>query len=139
MRLGEALKDYAHTHVLAEATLTRLGLTDEAAMITTDEDHNLTGVVVACHKGLVVFTVGSTQTLRASVHAWRDVSPPELTATTEEKLEALVMSVQVRMTHPQLALGTAEFDLGTVEWQMDSTEAAIDFWKACSEHAGVSG
>jgi hypothetical protein len=43
------------------------------------------------------------------------------------------------MTHPQVALGTAEFDLGTVEWQMDSTEAAIDFWKACSEHAGVSG
>jgi hypothetical protein len=77
MRLGEALKDYAHTHVLAEATLTRLGLTDEAAMITTDEGHNLTGVVVACHKGLVVFTVSSTQTggVRRSLEPMKTSSP----------------------------------------------------------------
>ena len=47
--------------------------------------------------------------------------------------------MKVRLTHPKVALGTAEFDLGTVDWQIGSTESAIDFWKACSEHAGVVG
>ena len=58
MRLKEALKDGGATYVLAEATLARLGLTDEAAVTMTGSDHALTGAAVACDKGLVVFTVG---------------------------------------------------------------------------------
>ena len=139
MRLREALKDYATTHVLAEATLTRLGLTDEAAMITTDEAHNLSGAVVACHKGLVVFTVDAPQRLQASVHAWRDVSPPELTATTEEKMETMLLTVHVRLAHPPIEISTVPFALGAVELMMGSTAAAVDFWHACVAHTGVSG
>jgi len=139
MRLGEVLKESHTTHLLAEATLARLGLTDEAAMIATDEGHKLSGVAVACDKGLVVFTLEGAARLRASVRPWRDFPPPALTAITEEKLETTLMTVHVLMTRPQADLGTAEFDLGNVAWQMDSTEAAIEFWKACWEHAVVTG
>ncbi len=57
MRLREALKNDGAALGLAEATLTRLGLTDEAAVAMTDESHVLTGAVAACDKGLVVFTL----------------------------------------------------------------------------------
>jgi hypothetical protein len=139
MRLREALKDYRATYVLAEATLARMRLTDEAAVATTDANHAITGAVVACDKGLVVFTVDGPGSLQASVHAWRDVSPPELTATTEEKLEATVMMVQVRLKRPPIKIGTLPFDLGVVEWAISSTATAVDFWRACVEHAGEAG
>ena len=139
MRLREALKDYRATYVLAEATLARMRLTDEAAVATTDANHAITGAVVACDKGLVVFTVDGPQSLQASVHAWRDVSPPELTATTEEELEATVMKVEVRIERPPIEIGTLPFDLGVVERMMGSTTAAVDFWKACVEHVGEAG
>ena len=61
MRLREALKDYRATYVLAEATLARMRLTDEAAVATTDANHAITGAVVACDQGLVVFTVDGPQ------------------------------------------------------------------------------
>jgi hypothetical protein len=138
MRLRNALKDFSATHGLAEATLAGLGLTDEAAVAITDEGHTLTGAVVACDKGLVVLTVVGPRTLRAAVHAWRDVSPPELTATTEEELEATLLKVEVRMARPPIEIGTVPFDLGAVEWMMGSTAAAVDFWKVCVEHAGMT-
>jgi hypothetical protein len=140
MRLREALKNDGAALGLAEATLTRLGLTDEAAVITTDETHNLSGAVVACHKGLVVFTIDTAQRLQASVHAWRDVSPPELTATTEEKMETLLLTVHVRLARPPIEIGTVPFALGAVvESMMGSTAAAVDFWHACVAHTGVAG
>ncbi len=138
MRLREALKDDSVTHGLAEATLTRLGLIDEAAVAMTDESHAITGAVVACDKGLVVFTVVGGRTLRTAVHAWRDVSPPQLTATTEEELEATVLKVEVHIARPPIEIGTVPFDLGEVERMIGSTTAAVDFWKACVEHAGVA-
>ncbi len=137
MRLREALKNDGATQGLAEATLARLGLTDEAAVAMTDERHALTGAVAACDKGLVVFTLVGGRTLRTAVHAWRDVSAPELTATTEEELEATVLKVAVHLARPPIEIGTVPFDLGAVEWMVGSTTAAVDFWKACVEHAGV--
>jgi len=70
------------------------------------------------------------------VQAWRDVSSPELTATTEEKLDATVMRVLVRLTRPPLEIGTLPFELGTVDWAIGSTAIAVDFWRACVGHAG---
>ncbi|MGO9178519.1 MAG: hypothetical protein ACLQBX_00675 [Candidatus Limnocylindrales bacterium] len=139
MRLREALKNDGAALGLAEATLTRLGLTDEAAVAMTDESHVLTGAVAACDKGLVVFTLVGGRTLGTAVHAWRDVSPPALTATTEEKLEATLLKVDVHIARPPIEIGTVPFDLGAVDWMIGSTPAAVDFWKACVEHAGVTG
>jgi hypothetical protein len=139
MRLREALKNDGSAQGLAEATLTRLGLTDEAAVAMTDERHALTGAVVACDKGLVVFTLGGERTLHTTVHAWCDVTAPELTATTEEELEATVLKVEVHLARPPIKIGTVPFDLGAVDWMVGSTTAAVDFWKACVDHAGVTG
>jgi len=83
-----------------------------------------------------VFTVEGPRSLHASVYAWRDVSPPELTATMEEKLEATVMRVLVRLTRPPIEIGTLPFELGTADWAIGSTESAVDFWRACVGHAG---
>lgn len=135
MRLTEALKDDHATYVFAEATLARLGLTDEAAMIATDRDHRLCEIAVACDKALVVFSLEGAGRLGASVRSWHDVSPPILTALTEEKLETILMKVNLLMTRPPLDIGTAEFRLGNVEWRMDSTDAVIEFWRVCAEHA----
>ena len=97
---------------------------------------------MACHslpKGLVVFTVDAPQRLQASVHAWRDVSPPELTATTEEKMETMLLTVHVRLAHPPIEIGTIPFDLGAVELMAGSTAAAVDFWHSCVAHTGRVG
>ena len=95
MRLREALKDHQAIHVLAEATLARLGLIDEAAIITMDKDNKLSGAAVACDKGLVLFTLGGPARIHASIQTWSDVAPPTLSATTEEKLETILMTVRV--------------------------------------------
>jgi hypothetical protein len=36
-------------------------------------------------------------------------------------------------------IGTLPFDLGVVEWAISSTATAVDFWRACVEHAGEAG
>ena len=138
MRLRDVFREDPRMLVLVEATLTRLGLAEEAAMPRTDEAHKVNGAVVACDKGLVECAVESPGALRVVVHAWRDVSAPLLTATTEVELETLLERVHVRLTRPPIDLGTADFDLGTVEWQMASTDAAVEFWSACLERAGAA-
>ncbi len=135
MRLSDALKDHYAELVLAEATLARLGLTDEAAMIATDKSQKLCGIAVACDRGLAVFSVKGATSLHAVIHPWRDVSPPTLNVFTEEKMETILIAAEVSFTRPQLDLDTPEFALGNVEWRMDSRDAIIEFWRACTERA----
>ena len=136
MRLHEALKDDERTRRLAEETLDRLAMKDEAAMVTSDDGGHLTGAVVACDRGLVVFMLASTGGIQADVYSWRDVAPPQLTVTTEEQLGTALMALRVRLRHPTVEVGTSPFDVGTVESQIDSRGAAIAFWGACAERAG---
>jgi hypothetical protein len=136
MRLHEALKHDDGTRLLAEATLERLRMTDEATMVMSDDGGRPSGAVVACDRGLVVFTLAGTSRIQADVYAWRDVAPPQLTVTTEQRLETVLMALRVRLRHPAVDVGTSPFDLGTIESQIDSRGAAIAFWNTCAERAG---
>ncbi len=136
MRLHEALKHDDRTRQLAGAMLDRLGMTDEAAMVMSDDGGALNGAVVACDRGLVVFTLAGTPRIQADVYAWRDVVPPQLTVTTEVELGTALMALRVRLRHPAVDVGTGPFDVGTIEWQIDSRGAALAFWHACAQRAG---
>jgi hypothetical protein len=137
MQLRQAFKEHREMLVLGEATLTRLGLTEEASMPLFDDRHEITGAVVACDRALVVFSIGADRKLEGSVHPWHNVSSPELVTTTTERSETILMDFSLRFARPALQLGTPAFDLGTIEWQMDSRQAVIDLWLVCLKQAGA--
>jgi hypothetical protein len=128
MKLEEALKDSPSVREWAEATLLRLDLVEEAAVRTPGEHGHLSGAVVACDKALVVFTVErSIGTHGASIHSWRDVSPPGLTVNASDSIGGLPMTVRLWLERPDV-------DLDSSRGHSAYAEAMIDLWRACSEH-----
>ena len=137
MRLREAFSEDGGTLMLAEATLARLGLDEEATVPRITADGRVTGAVVACDHGLVEFSLEPDGALGTTVHAWRDVAPPTLTARTLVELQVVALWVRVRLPTLSLEVGSAPFELGQVDWQMASTPAAIEFWEACVAHTAT--
>jgi len=59
--------------------------------------------------------------------------------TTEEKLEATVMMVQVRLKRRRSRSARFPSISASSNWAISSTATAVDFWRACVEHAGEVG